>query len=151
MTNLDDLVRLVEDSPTNPICRAMLTDALVDERDMLPTEADIHVLRIAVTAYESSQIRRATALLSDGTSSRRWLLARIYRACAVPRGQRPCVMVDGRCGLNIATTRNGRDPDEYWGRTVITAGAPWILHAWACRVEYVRCQRIARRRQQQQQ
>lgn len=149
MTTLDDLVRALEQQPGNPIVAAMLTEELMDARDMTRSEADRVVLGTQLAATSAMQIREATALLSDLSTSRRVLLSAVYRACRVPRMHRPHVLVVDGWFLQINEATLPMNYDRYWGHVVILAGAGWLLRCHREYREHVRqLRRAARTRRQ---
>jgi hypothetical protein len=146
MTTLDDLVREVEQHPTNPIIAAMLTDELMAVKDMTRSEADAKVASVQTAGGMASLIRAATALLADATASRTHLLAQVYRVCRVPRRHYPTVIVSAGDALFISDQAYVPDRDDYWGHVVILVGARWLLSQWDAHRTHVRTLRAARRR-----
>ncbi len=145
MTALEDLVAAVERNPTNPIVAAMLTDELMDARDMLRSEADAHVRNVQSAGGTAAQIRVGCELLANDTECRRYLLAQVFRTCGVPRGRRPTVIVTEGDKLRVTEARLLVDDPRYWGRVVILVGAAWLLYTWDARLTALAARRRLRR------
>lgn len=145
MTTLDDLVRLLEESPSNPIIAAMFVDEAMEVRDMQRSEADAVLAKIQRTGFDAQNIRAATALLAAGSRSCRHLLTAVYRECHVPRSFRPTVFVTNGDFVVVSDAFLSPDLVRYWGGVVILAGAQWLLKAHAAHCEHVRLLRRASR------
>jgi hypothetical protein len=130
VTDLNDLIELVESQPDDDLAALMLTDALMELREISRSEAGRHVKRIRETALSSRRIIAATKLLATGTASRRYLIRLVYATCRVPRRRKPIVVVTDEVGVTVRTVPNHVETDSYWNSSVITAGAQWLLDQW---------------------
>lgn len=143
MTTLEDLVKLVEDDPINPICSAMLIDELMDERDMNRSEAEAHVKRVAEVAIDAAFLRRAADLVSGCSWQRGWVRSTL--ADALPgyiASLCTIVLVPGLTPPVIASNPS-REVDEYWRSYLVTVGAQWLYRQY----RELLASRTARRRE----
>ena len=129
MSDIDLLTRAVESDPRNTILHAMLTDELIDQRDMLRTEADAHVQRVVAVAATARDLACAAQLLGTRDWLSRELRAAVLACVDLHNPGRACVLL----------VSGGDDPHEceiplpgpayrYWNE-VVTVGARWILTA----------------------
>lgn len=134
MTTTDDLVALVERHPTNPIVCGMLLDHLYGDVGLSFEAAEARVREVVAAARTAAQIHEAAALLVEG-GRRRWaVLQMIHYAAGVPEGESPTVVVVAGDSLQIGTADRDGPVDRYWGQTVISVGAAWLLRRWATHV-----------------
>ena len=128
MNDIDLLTRAVEAEPRNTIIAAMLTDELMEARDMLRSEADRHVAAVQRVAGAARQVTLAVELMETGTRSQRQLTRRL-------RGPR----VSARVRLDDPH-RTGRRP-RVWFSAIdeqgtlgiayyIAVGAGTVLKLW---------------------
>jgi len=128
MTSAEDILHTLCEEPESDILAAMLTDALMEERGMLRTEADIAVRRVRKDARDSLDMATVKAILAE--RGERWMVIHeeVSAACGfatdttfflyVVTGQHP-PSVAVRPGPN-----EGGTPDAPW-----TVGVPagWAL------------------------
>jgi hypothetical protein len=128
MNNFDPLTRALEQNPGNDIVAAMLTDALIDEKDMTRSEADRVVTDVRRAGLDAAQMAEAAELIKPGAPNRIALLTAVYGTCGEsPECASPVLLIPGddqplRHGL---PGHHGR----FWNSPIIfTVGAGWILN-----------------------
>lgn len=130
MTTTDDLVALVERDPHNPICEGMLYDHLYGDIGMTHSEATARVRTVVETARSARQIREATVLLRSDAATRREAILMIYAHCGIPVGAAPTVIVTDGVVVHVGHSGSPDSHESYWGHTVISVGAHWLLSQW---------------------
>lgn len=75
MNNIELGIRAVEREPLREIYASMLVDALVEERDMLITEAQKHVVSIQLSTINALQVATVAALFACPGEPRERVLA----------------------------------------------------------------------------
>lgn len=144
MTTIDDLISLLEERPDDVLARYMLVDALIEQRDMLRTEAEQRADRAIRDGVTARQIVQATALLADGADSREWLLERVRTVAGIPDDVSYTVVVIGGDQVRPPIVSLIDDPRRYWPSVVVAVGALRLIEWW--QFECRRRPRYGRRR-----
>jgi hypothetical protein len=130
VNDLTMLTTLVEQEPDNTIVAAMLTDELMDARDMLRSEAEKHVLHVQQTAAACRDLAAAAMLMVDGTGSHTYLLRRVLLVIDAPTWYLGTVLtVPGPERPRVFHLDNVDGPAT-WGHCMVTVGARWLLDQW---------------------
>jgi hypothetical protein len=133
VSDLDTLLALLQEHPEDDLLVAMAADCCAETHDITPLEGQQRVAAIVGPLRAARRIARAVALLQSGTSTRRYLMRRIYHAASVPAGYRPTVLVTDGDAVTVNMRMDEMMDDAYWGRTVITVGASWLQRQLAQR------------------
>lgn len=127
MNNVETLTALCELNPECETLADMLTDALIEERDELPTEARRKVVDMQTRVINGRKFDQATALMALGGRYKRSAMARIREHVG---GMAPGTLVVIVSGETAPTFYAGGWFDQDAGRTVeacCTVGANWLL------------------------
>lgn len=81
-----DLVHRLEADPENDVWAAMLTDALIEEREMIRTEADGYVATLRKTARDALDIAHVANVIRANGPQYVYLIERIRRTLGQPTG-----------------------------------------------------------------
>lgn len=128
MTDANDILAALKQDPESIILAAMLTDALMEERDMLRSEADRHVERVQRDARDLRDIQAAADIMSAGDGRRLDVLDKVIAVCwpdEVPPSF-SWVIVAGDAPP-ISRDEYKSNPGAWWYETVVTVGACWII------------------------
>lgn len=130
MDNVEILLALVEREPRNDVYAACLTDALMEERGMLRTEADRHVLRVQLDARTAADIEFTADLIARRGTAWHALLTEVETVAKlwgvegfilyVTGGEQPPSIIDG--GGSTSFPANNR-------RVPVRLPAGWV-YAW---------------------
>ena len=127
MNNITMLTSALEREPGNSILSAMLTDALMEERDMNRSEADRHVTSIVAVASEAAQLSDAAALLALKSPIRYQIQNRILALSRMRSGgELTIVLVPGTHPPTVVADRHIDAGGLFWWNTV-TVGAANVL------------------------
>jgi len=129
VNDIDLLTRAVENDPRNTILHAMLVDALIDQRDMLRSEADAHVRRVVAVAADARDLADAAQLMGAHDWLSRELRAAVLACVDLHNPGRACVLlVSGDDDPTECEMSQLGPSNRYWNELVIV-GARWILTA----------------------
>jgi hypothetical protein len=125
-TDSEQLLRFAAREPNNVVLRCMLTDALMEERDLNRLEADQLVERSIQAEWDTLCLARAARFIARNSP-----LSRAIRACCSAVIDSPddriCLLtVPGEMGPHLISRALGRAAD---GVLTVTAqvGAEWIV------------------------
>lgn len=128
MSDVELLTKMIEADPDNLVGERMLTDALVEERDMIPTEAAEHVRRVIQSARDARDLTDATKLLAIGQPRREYLLNLILLGCGLEDVSDATVFVTvGSAAPHLILLDSitpGRVAFSPW---TLVVGATWLL------------------------
>lgn len=128
MTDASDILAALCDDPESVILAAMLTDALMEERGMLRSEADRHVCRVIQDARDLLDISAAATIMTAG-DGRRYRVLDAMMLAIWPNEVPPSfswIIVGGDdepCRMLTASSEDGPYPFEW----VLKVGARWII------------------------
>jgi hypothetical protein len=130
MTEQQDLVDILNESPDSQLFAAMLTDWLIEHKDMHRSEANLHVAKVVSIAKMAMGASQGTALLAHGTISQTILRQRIQEVVNAPNPDAVVVLtVPG----HQPPTLTDHSPDAAYSpafyRTV-TVGSGWLARTW---------------------
>jgi hypothetical protein len=149
VTNLDILTRLVEREPNNDILTAMLTDELMDARDMLRSEADAHVAHVRAVAAEAAQLADAARLMVPGSPPCRALSRIAHAEAGVPLQAAASLLLEPGAAAPLLHPQWDHRGQRYWPPSVITVGAAWVLTTWRYELDMRSSRRRAARRRRE--
>ena len=111
MNNVEILLALVEREPRCDVYAACLTDALMEERGMLRSEADRHVLRVQLQARTAADITFTADLIARKGTAWHALLTEVETVAKlwgvagfilyVTGGEQPPSIIDGGRGASF--------------------------------------------------
>lgn len=125
MNNVEDLTRELEREYLNDIVASMLTDALMEEKDMLRSEADKHVTYIRENGRILKDLQTAGELFSSETYFSFVVSIQIYTMLAIPPGIAPALRIEAGDMPPRAIWPTPEVPEQYWEDCTIMVGASW--------------------------
>lgn len=130
MTEQQDLVDLINETPNSELFAFMLTDWLIEHKDMIPSEARRHVQNVVMVATAALDAYRAGLMLSHGTSSRPVLVKAIREWLQTRDADHAVViMIPGHQAPQLTTYRQWEDGSSDYHRQV-TVGGGWLMRTW---------------------
>jgi hypothetical protein len=134
VTDIDLLTTRLEADPANTILAAMLTDELMDTRDMLRSEADRHVSHVQATATQARQLAEATHLMHRGSASGRWLQPHCRRWVHLPARSYYMIVVIAGDSAPLIPLGAGATMHRPWVGILVTVGAAWVIREWEAHI-----------------
>lgn len=134
MNNVDALTELLTASPDDDITAYLLTDALMEERDMTRSEASRVVLHVRLAGYEARDLALAAEAIRPDSPDRSRCLSLIRAACSTqpPVGANVVLVPGAKKPHAVCEYRS--NPGAWWYDWTVTVGASWLLSALALRV-----------------
>jgi hypothetical protein len=113
--------------PNNAILEAMLTDELLDARDMLRSEADRHIAALRAAARTEQDFHRAAELLADGSPRQEELMIRVYQFIGWGALHDNTLFLVPGLAEPLLRMHEVRDGRNVWAGQTVTVGATWLL------------------------
>lgn len=127
MNNVDAMLKAIELNPDDLTAEVALTDLLVEERDMQPTEAAAAAANALQTARDARDLAEAARLMQKDQPWHVALCTDIRRTIFLP-DYYPCTIVvvvgdsaPGMCDVGEPTA------PPFWTGDIITVGALWVV------------------------
>jgi len=126
VNDVDILAGQLEADPCNTIVRAMLTDALMEDRDMPPTEAERHVRDLIKVATWRREYELVSELWRCCPMDRRRMLAQVFEQ--LPSVSTPYCGPYLICGdvAPYATVRDWHGDGEHYSYFEVAVGTSWL-------------------------
>jgi len=128
VNNVDELLAALHREPDDLTAVAALTDALIEERDMQPTEAARHAEHAMQVARDARDLAAAATLLRPAAPWHAALVRDIKRACWVTDSAVAVIIIVNGDGKPQASACEPTEPGAEWWGITITVGARWVLH-----------------------
>lgn len=130
MDNVDAMLKAIEQEPDDLTAERALTDLLVEERDMNPTEAARHAEQVMQTARDARDLAEAARLMQPHQLWHAELCLDIRRHLYLPDGFRcVVVIVAGSEPPRLCPACPAPAP-PLWHDSTITVGALWVIRHW---------------------
>ncbi len=145
MNDLDMLIDLVEHNPDAMLYQEMLTDELMERRDMIRSEADRHAHGIAKKARDARDLTDAAAIMTKPTAVTRATMASLIHTLG-ERGDRvnSLILIPGESGPE---TTAGSIPNRRGGfYRIMWVGATYYLRVYQREVKNALSRKATRRR-----
>jgi hypothetical protein len=128
VSDVDMMVRFIELQPDDLTAIAGLTDALMQERDMLRSEADQHAERVVQSARDARDIKTGTALVAKGAPYREHLLSLMAFALNANISTDYTVfVVAGEREPHVSEHANYDDAGHWFTGPSVLVGAQWLI------------------------
>lgn len=126
MSNVEGLLKAIDRDPDDLTAVAALTDALMEERDMLHTEAEKYAERALQAARDVRDIAAAAALMTLDHPFHVELLVEIFETCGLPAGTEASILIATGEEPPRYHCEPRKTAEGYWSTLTIVVGARWL-------------------------